>query len=238
MRNLALDFGNTRIKAGTFSSGVLEEAKTFSVDELKQFISNTSWDNAIISSVSQEANEILQLLRVRGKKILLNHSTPLPISLLYRTPQTLGVDRIAAACGAGELFPNRHALAIDAGTCINYELIDDKGNYHGGAISPGISMRFEAMHTFTAKLPLVMPVANAPLLGVDTLTCMQSGVMNGVWFEINEVIRQYQSLYPNLGVVLCGGDHHLFEKKLNPFIFVAPNLVLMGLNRILTHNAG
>ncbi|HEY5825470.1 MAG TPA: type III pantothenate kinase, partial [Cyclobacteriaceae bacterium] len=154
----------------------------------------------------------------------------------YATPTTLGVDRIAAVCGALEIYPNGNCLVVDTGTCINYEFIDAKGEYLGGAISPGIHMRLEAMHKFTARLPLVTNNPDAQLIGNSTATCMQSGVTNGVIAEIEGIITRYSHLYPDLGVILSGGDYSLFENKLKPSIFVAPELVLSGLNRILLHN--
>lgn len=239
MKNLVIDFGNTRAKAGVFQDHRLIDKKVFTdVKELQKFIASEVWDNSIISSVSQEASVVNDSIRVRDQKISLKHTTPLPIALAYKTPETLGVDRIAAACAAIDIFPNQNCLVIDAGTCVNYEFVDEKKIYHGGAISPGIKMRFDAMHTFTSKLPLVPALEVAPLIGDSTISCMQSGVINGIIAEVQGIIDQYARNYPNLGVILCGGDYSVFENKLKPSIFVAPDLVLSGLNRILLHNAG
>ncbi len=132
-------------------------------------------------------------------------------------------------------LPEPTLLVIDAGTCITYEFLDDKQNYHGGAISPGVAMRFESMHTFTAKLPLVKPLGDVPLIGNTTETCLQSGVIHGITAEIEGVIQRYLYLYPDMKIILCGGDAHFFENKVNHSIFAAPDLVLMGLNRILNY---
>jgi len=161
---------------------------------------------------------------------------PIPLQIDYATTDTLGVDRLAAACGAWSLFPGRSSLVIDIGTCINYEFVESGGRYKGGAISPGIRMRFEAMHRHTAQLPMAEPLASVPTIGDSTITCLQSGVMNGVFEEIKGIISRYQRDYPGIGVILCGGDAHFFENNLKPFIFVAPELVLIGLNSILLHN--
>ncbi len=236
--NLVVDAGNTRIKVGLFKDGELIEKKSFlTLVELEAFIKITSANHLLVSSVNQDAAEILSWSSSSGKKISLTSSLALPIHIAYQTPTTLGVDRLAAVCGAQDLFPNKDCLIVDAGTCINYELLDAHGTYHGGAISPGISMRFEAMHTFTARLPLVNAKNEINLIGNTTETCLQSGVMNGVLEEVKGFIKQYQALYPELTVILCGGDYPFFENKLKPAIFVAPELVLFGLNRILRYHA-
>lgn len=235
--NLVVDSGNTRIKIGLFKDGELIMKKSFlNLTELKDFMLETNADHVLVSSVNHDPAEILSWSNSTGKKISLTSLLPLPIKVSYQTPHTLGMDRLAAVCGAQDLFPNRNCLIIDAGTCINYELLDDQNVYRGGAISPGISMRFEAMHTFTARLPLVSAKEDIELIGNTTETCLQSGVMNGALEEVRGIIKQYQALYPELTVILCGGDYPFFENRLKPAIFVAPELVLIGLNRILRYH--
>jgi type III pantothenate kinase len=234
--NLVIDNGNTRIKAATFSSKDLVQKFTFQTEyELKTFLDSNQFDHAIISSVGSSAEEISSWAKAK-KTFVLNYLLPLPIMILYKTPETLGVDRIAAVCGAIELFPSNECLVIDAGTCITYDFVDKNKNYYGGAISPGINMRFEAMHTFTKRLPLVS-AAHEKMIGDSTESSMRSGVMNGVLNEVEGFINKYRMEYPNMRVVLCGGDTSFFENKLKPTIFAAPDLVLNGLNRILVHNA-
>ena len=160
----------------------------------------------------------------------------LPIQNLYSTPETLGVDRIAAVCGAQTTFPNEKCLVIDMGSCITYDYLNEKGEYHGGSISPGLNMRFKAVHTFTAKLPLVKPLADPALIGTTTASNIQSGVINGLTEEIKGIISLYQHKFGNIRVILCGGDAHFFENKLKGVIFAIPELVLIGLNSILSHN--
>jgi type III pantothenate kinase len=234
--NLVIDLGNSRIKAAFFDG--VELKQKFSLNELKeldQFLTRPH-DNIIVSSVTADASEILAASVTSGKKIHLTSATPVPVRVQYATPQTLGVDRLAAACGALQLFPAEPCLVIDAGTCINYEVLDDQGIYWGGIISPGVAMRFRAMHTFTARLPLIEAVGEAPLVGNSTQTCMQSGVMNGILEEMRGIMVRMRQKYPSLRVILCGGDATLFENQLKPSIFAAPELVLVGLNRILNHN--
>lgn len=235
--NLAIDYGNTRIKAAFFEGNDLKDKFSFTTTrELRALLHDRSVVHCIVSSVSQSAEDILPLIAASGKKLTLSANLPLPVTIIYKTPHTLGVDRIAGVCGALEIFPDQNCLVVDAGTCINYEFLDAQKRYHGGSISPGVSMRFEAMHTFTARLPLVLPVGDAKLIGGSTEACMQSGVMNGVMAEMQGIVQRYKQQYPALGVILCGGDAHFFENKLKDSIFVAPDLVLRGLNRILLHN--
>ncbi len=236
--NLVIDFGNTRIKAAIFSGTKLHEKFLFSTSQqLKSFLEKEKFEHCIVSSVNEPTEEVVSWID-SGKKLLLTTNLPLPVNIAYATPATLGVDRIAAVCGAIEIFPNRNCLVIDAGTCINYEFIDAEFNYHGGAISPGIKMRFEALHKFTARLPLIKEFNRTELVGNSTESCMTSGVLNGVLAEVNGIIDQYSKKFTDLGVILCGGDAYFFENNLKQPIFAAPDLVLYGLNRILEHNVG
>ena len=235
--NLVIDNGNTRIKVAIFSGSKLHEKFMFATSqELKTFLGGKTFDHCIVSSVSQSSDEVLSWISTSGKKLSLTANLPVPIKILYATPQSLGVDRIAAVCGAVELFPNQNCIVIDAGTCINYEFVDAQANYHGGAISPGIQMRFDALHKFTARLPLIKEIEKTDLVGNSTESCMKSGVSNGVLAEVNGIIEQYLQKFPNLVVILCGGDAPFFETNLKHTIFATPNLVLLGLNSILQHN--
>jgi type III pantothenate kinase len=204
-------------------------------DDLKRFLSTSSADNFIISSVTAEAEVVSKGSKAKNKFIL-SHMLPLPIKILYATPQTLGVDRIAGSCGALQLFPGKNTLVIDAGTCITYDFTDSSKQYYGGGISPGLKMRFQAVHTFTARLPLVSPVENPELIGNSTETSIQSGIVNGTVAEIDGIIDRYRQKYPDLQVILCGGDGPFFENKLKASIFASPDLVLIGLNSVLIHN--
>ncbi|RAW03563.1 pantothenate kinase [Pseudochryseolinea flava] len=235
--NVVVDYGNTSAKVGIFKERRLVDKIVFdSAEKLRGFLENYSGDYIIVSSVSVDATVVMDWARHFKAKFILTPSLPLPVVNRYATPQTLGVDRIAAACGAYELFPNQHCLAIDAGTCITYEFLDAGGNYLGGGISPGLRMRFEAMHTFTARLPLIQPVDQPALIGTSTEQCMQSGVIYGLCDEIEGIILRYHEKFGDLKVILCGGDARFFENKLKAAIFAVPELVLSGLNSILIYN--
>jgi len=236
-----IDIGNSRYKLGVFVSAQLTERRVFSSpDETVAFIRTLTpaAETVLISSVVPLAADFIEAISAHCQKLLvLSLQLRLPVKINYRSPQTLGVDRLAAVCGAAQLFPRSNCLVIDAGTCITYEWLDAYGVYHGGAISPGVSMRLQAMHQFTARLPLLQPELTTEWLGQDTASCMQSGAVVGACEEINGFILRYRAAHPDLRVILTGGDARFFESQLKPSIFVAPDLVLEGLNRILMHNA-
>lgn len=236
--NIAIDYGNTAAKVGWFEGNTMAGHRTFlSADELRLFLGNFSAEYVIISSVSHDAREVATWARYSKQAFILDPSLPLPIANRYSTPETLGVDRIAGACGARALFPDMPSLVIDCGTCITFDLVDASGTFLGGGISPGLRMRFKAVHTFTKRLPLVEPVGHPALIGDSTSSCIQSGVVNGLVAEIDGIVAQYQLRFPGLRVILTGGDARFFENQLKASIFAVPELVLSGLNSILIHNA-
>ncbi len=235
--NLVIDCGNTLVKAAIFEGDSLREKFVFSGGgELKGFLEQRNFQTVLVSSVSIPGQQVLNWASA-NKKLQLTATLPLPINNRYKTPETLGVDRIAAVCGAIDIFPGRNCLVIDAGTAITYDFVDHNKNYWGGAISLGISMRFKALHTLTERLPLISPTDNFQLTGDSTETCIQSGVLNGTVEEMNGFIAKYLKMYPDLGVVLTGGDTFFFENNLKQPIFAARELVLSGLNRILQYHA-
>jgi type III pantothenate kinase len=235
--NLVIDYGNTSAKVGIFVQQKLLEKHVFSVnDDLKNFLSSVQAKNCIVSSVSADASQISAWALKAVNKFILHHALPLPVKNHYSTPVTLGADRLAGVCGAHQLYPNENCLVIDAGSCITYDVIDADGNYFGGGISPGLSMRFKAVNTFTAKLPL-LHAENAPkLIGDSTESCIQSGIVNGTMAEVSGIIYQYEKKFGDLKVILCGGDTVFFENNLKGGIFAIPELVLSGLNSILLYN--
>jgi type III pantothenate kinase len=235
--NLVVDYGNTHAKVGIFEDRSLVQKKTFPTSELlKDFLQKQEGEHLLVSSVNMAAGIVAGWAERISKKIILNPALPLPIKNLYATPHTLGTDRIAGACGAAFLFPEKDCLVIDAGSCITFDFVDVRSCYLGGSIAPGMNMRFEAVHTFTANLPLVKPEDNPSLIGASTETCIQSGIINGMIAEMNGLIGRYSEKYQDLQVILCGGDARFFENKLKASIFASPDLVLIGLNSILSHN--
>lgn len=236
--NLVIDYGNSSAKVGIFDHRLLADKYSFNNrQDLQDFLKNFSGESLIISSVNEDAQVISAWATGVGRKFVLSPSLPLPIKVQYSSKETLGVDRIAAVCGAYDEHRGSDCLVIDAGTCITYEFLTKDGIYKGGAISPGLRMRFKAMNAFTARLPLVEPDIAAELTGDSTVRCMQSGVFFGIIGEMEGMIARYAEKYPEIKVILCGGDTPFFENKLKASIFASPELVLGGLNSILLHNA-
>lgn len=235
---LIIDAGNTRIKLYLFRGKELLD--TLVSDHESQQLQQ-EWlaragkiRSVIISNVSAQEPPLLATLAPECPLVRLNHTTPIPIRNLYQTPETLGSDRLAAAVGGYTLFPNNPVLVIDAGTCINYEFVN-QGAYHGGLIAPGIEMQAHAMHHFTGKLPLVepSPLLLTPLTGTSTREVLLSGIIHGTIASVEGIINRFSSLYNDLKVILSGGDLFYFENPLKNRIFAAPNIVAQGLNEIL-----
>ena len=189
---------------------------------------------ASVISLSEEVKHQLQQLPFPMMEF--TYQTPIPIRNLYRTPQTLGVDRLAAVIAAYTTKPHHPALVIDAGTCITYDFIDEHGQYQGGNISPGMEMRFKALHGFTSKLPKIEASGETPDYGYSTETAIRSGVIRGIEHEISGYIQHLKKNYPSLLVFLTGGNEFSFDTNLKSGIFADGFLVLKGLNRILDYN--
>lgn len=237
---LAIDIGNTLAKAALFDGNNLVESISFETDKpellFNLLASRKIPSTTLVASVKTVPEVFVQKLNAITKVILLDCNTPLPFRIAYRTPDTLGPDRIAAVAAAYNKFPDRNVLVIDMGTCITYDFLKDEGVYLGGAISPGINMRFAAMNKFTSKLPQVDIVYPVSLIGQTTMESMQSGVMNGVQGEIDALITQYEGIYKDLTVLIGGGDNKYFDKKFRINIFAVSNLVLEGLKVIMDFN--
>lgn len=239
--NLVIDMGNTSVKLGLFSSGELKAhlvLPEFRMSELHRFVNeNGTPENVILSSVIKKNEELETFLSTNFFLIKLDNKTFLPLEKLYKTPETLGNDRIAAAVGANNLFPSQNVLAIDAGTCIKYDFVNAENQYLGGNISPGIDMRFKALNTFTAQLPLVSKAEDTELLGGSTEQAIRLGVQLGALEEVKGIITRFKARYDDVKVILTGGDLPFFVSELKNHIFADPFLTLRGLNVILNYNA-
>ncbi len=236
---LILDVGNTKVKTAIYRDGSLvhtDSFKNLSLSQLEQITGQWTPEYTILSAVREVDPGIVTYLKDRYKAIILDHLTPLPITLKYETPETLGKDRIALAVGGYSLFPDRDLLIIDAGTCITYDVVTRDKEYLGGNISLGISMRFKALHTFTDKLPLIKRKEPDALIGNSTQSSILTGVMIAIVAEMEGMIRKYEQEIPGIQVVLSGGDAKFFESQLKNRIFASPNLVIQGLNEILDYN--
>ncbi|MCK4920483.1 MAG: type III pantothenate kinase [Bacteroidales bacterium] len=239
--NLILDIGNTKIKLAVFSYGKIqfqESMMEMNFTILEKVIDDfPELMNSILSSTRIRPAEIKHFLDTRLKIcLILDYNTPLPIKNNYKSPESLGYDRIANVTAAFTKFPGNNVLVIDVGTAITYDFISSKGEFIGGNISPGAEMRANSLNKYTSNLPLVNLHANPYLLSDTTENALISGVVNGILFEIETYISQISELHSNLKVILTGGDINLFDKKLKKHIFVDSNLNLTGLNRILQYN--
>jgi len=237
---LILDFGNTLQKVVVFQENEMIYQNQFQHISLNNIIEITDTypdiHSAILSSVIDEPAEIKDFLHSRYRFIELTHLTPIPVINKYKTPETLGKDRIAAVVAASHLYPSRNVLVIDAGSCITYDIISSANEYLGGSISPGIEMRFRALHNFTDKLPLEYSREPTPLTGTSTHKAILSGVLNGICEEMRGIIHSYSEKYHDLFTVISGGDMNYFDKCLKNNIFAVSNIVIAGLNIILDFN--
>jgi type III pantothenate kinase len=237
--NLIVDIGNTSIKVAQFQQGNCISLERFKDQRLfLKHSSSLSFNNAIISSVREETFT-KNFLDQFEKALVLSHKTPLPISNLYRTPETLGNDRLANAVGAFNTFPDQNTLTIDVGTCLKFDFINTNNEYLGGSIAPGLRMRFNALHTLTDNLPLIEELEINQLIGNDTKSSIQVGCYQGMVAEISNMIRQYEGKYDNLNIILTGGDLSSFlviELSQKNSIFADEFHTLKGLNTILNYN--
>lgn len=238
--NLCVDQGNSGTKIAVFDrehivrENFFEHAEILKFNELFRLF---PIENTILSSVIETDLALKQLLMKKSKRFIsLDHQTPLPVVNLYKTPETLGKDRLAAVVGAVAIKPDTDLLVIDAGTAITYDFVDASGFYHGGNIAPGIELRLKSLHAFTGKLPLVEMSPDVDFLGTDTTSAIQAGVLYGIVLEIDGYVEQLMLKYPKLSVFLTGGSAVFFENKLKSRIFADKKLVLTGLNRILQYN--
>lgn len=239
--NLTIDQGNTAVKVGLFDGDNLVQCKRYSslsVADLEQLFAEYPVKAAIVSSVGNLTKLPIDALeRMAPKFVRLSSETPIPLVNKYGTPKTLGVDRLASCVGANALLPETNLLVVDMGTCITIDVVTAVGEFLGGNISPGMAMRFKALNQFTNALPLVEPTGSVPLYGNNTHDAILAGVVQAITFELEGYLRNLMPLYPNLSLYLTGGDAFFFEKRLKSSIFVNPNLLLVGLNRILQLNA-
>ena len=238
MPNVAVDIGNTRIKSALFEGMV--KKSSYSCDHLEDLIGHygVGKHQWIFGSVKGNASDVQSLFK-EEEALYLTHDTLLPITINYDTPETLGVDRLAAAVGANGQYPDSNVLVIDCGTCITYDLVDGDGVYQGGAIAPGLKMRTKAMSHFTRQLPDISEEMSQIMLknlGKSTRECLLAGSLSAIIHEMNGFIDHFLKEYGDLVVMMTGGDTNHFESKLKAPIFADFDLVLTGLNRILIKN--
>jgi type III pantothenate kinase len=237
---LVLDFGNTQKKLALFDAGELiqvEHHQAITLAIVSAFVNaHPGINSCILSSVILHPADIPAYLEEKMSFIELDEHTPVPLQNRYTTRGSLGKDRLAAAVAGASTFPGKDVLVICAGTALTYDFVNHNGEYLGGAISPGMQMRFNALHTFTDKLPLLSYQEPPGLVGSDTQSSILSGVINGMTTEIEGICQCYMIDNPGLEIILSGGDMNYFVKRLKISIFALPNIVIHGLHQILTFN--
>lgn len=243
--NLCVDAGNTRLKAAfvhpatgdVLDAFVQDEGQPSHLADLQAFLADRPARAAIVSAVTAERDAIVQVLADAGvPRVVLDGRLALPIANAYATPDTVGADRIALACGAWARHRGMDALVISAGTCITYNLVTKTGTFRGGAISPGIAMRLRAMHHFTDALPEISVTGDTRLLGYDTESSLRSGGVLGAIAEVSGFAVQFSQQYPGLQIILTGGDAPVLQKHLSASISHEPHLLFTGLNAILNYH--
>ena len=246
--NLIFDLGNTNQKMAILSSGeVIDIVKKTKIEikDVEVFLRKYNPSQAILSSVVNETEEIVNFLEKRIFLLNFSHKTPIPIQNEYKTPETLGSDRLACAVAAVSLFPKKSVLILQLGTCITSDFVTETGIYKGGSISPGVEMRLNALHHFSAKLPL-LTIKNTDALtetntkeiltGTTTEESILTGIIHGIEDECNGIIARYLNAYNPLKIILTGGDAKRIENKIKNEIVAIDHLVLIGLNTILNYN--
>ncbi|KAA6328594.1 Type III pantothenate kinase [termite gut metagenome] len=212
--NVTIDIGNTLTKIAVFDKNELTEIfydRNGSLENFPEICDKYSIENGIVATVKEiGTNARKQIENCLFPILWLTHKTKLPIVNLYKTPETLGYDRIAAVVGANDRFPGKNILVIDAGTAITYEFIDAESQYHGGNISPGLQMRFNALHHYTERLPLIQREGEVAGISKDTETAIRSGVVKGIEYEIRGYISDFKEKYPDLLIFLTGGGWFFF----------------------------
>lgn len=241
--NICIDQGNSKIKMAVFKDGCLQVdylCRGNAVELLDDLLERYPIKRAIYSSVSGYDETLETHLQNKVARYMRMHvSLHVPLQNDYATPESLGVDRLAAAVGAYTLRPKQNLLIVDAGSAITYDFVSASGHFVGGNIAPGLKMRFRALHEFTKALPLVnvQEDDSLPVFGTSTQQAIAAGVLNGIVYEMNGYIQEMQCKYGDICVFLTGGNHSYFHNRLNVTTFAEKNLVMYGLNRILEYNA-
>jgi type III pantothenate kinase len=233
---LTIDVGNTRIKAAVFEGSTVLENFVFEKIELEKKIENIlkkfqNCSDLVVASVGNVEKQSFLSFEKHLNVHFLTHEDIFPFINKYATPKTLGIDRMVLASGATLQFPKKNRLVIDAGTCITYDFIDEFDNYLGGAISPGLRLRYEALHNYTARLPLLTLEAPQSYIGNTTAEAIHSGVVNGFVYEIDGFIDEYRANFSNFIIILTGGDTDFLAKRLKNTIFANSNFLLESLNQ-------
>ena len=238
--NLVLDVGNSLLKIALFEKSELIQKFKFSENykrNIEDIISKYKVTHSIISNVGRIDDSIINILKESTNLLLVSNQLKIPFKNLYKSKNTLGQDRLALVSAAAFNFPNENVLIVDVGSCITYDFKNNNNEYLGGGISPGISMRFKSLNTFTSNLPLIDFDSIYQLIGNNTKNSITSGVVNGIISEINGIMQQYREQFKNIRIILTGGDSNFLLKRIKNTIFADRNFLLIGLNKLLEDNS-
>lgn len=234
---ITIDVGNSRIKVAVFEQNTQIELFVFEPSATQKKIKNIlkkypDANHSVISSVGKLDIDVINYLQINTNLQIISHETKFPFANLYATPNTLGIDRMVVSAGAVLKYPNQNRLVIDAGTCITYDFIDESDNYLGGAISPGIKIRYKSLNDYTSNLPLLEKKEIDHYIGNSTQNSIHSGIINGICYEIDGFISQYSLKNQDLTIILTGGDADFLAKRLKSTIFANSNFLLESLNTL------
>lgn len=230
-----LDAGNTRFKLALFEEDTLKELRFF--EEKESLLKNLKKNDIVVLSSVIESDFLTELEGKVGFVFQIHHDLKLPFSIIYETPNTLGIDRLCNAAALSTQFTKQNRLCIDIGTCIKFDFLNAANEFEGGSISPGLLMRYKALNTFTARLPLLQPTDEIALIGTNTETSIRTGVQLGMHAEMEGMMQRYQSQYEDLKIFVTGGDAHYFDFEQKNSIFADDNLTLKGIFELYKLNA-
>ncbi len=238
---LAIDVGNTQVKAAVFEGNTMLEKEMVELLRFREAVekileNHPAIENMVVASVGKTQKNDFSGFSKPLKVWFVSHEEKFPFKNNYATPATLGIDRLVLATGAVLKYPKQNRLVIDAGTCVTYDFVDENDTYLGGAISPGIRLRYEALHNYTAKLPLLSRDTPVGFIGNTTNQSIQSGVVNGLALEIEGFVNLYSAAYQNFIIILTGGDAEFLAKRLKNTIFANQNFLLESLNQLFQYN--
>ena len=237
---LILDIGNSFIKCAVFERDMLIERQVCENNDTINFFNfflkkYPKITKGIVSSVGKLENDVKKYLKEHITLTEVSHETSFPFVNNYETPKTLGIDRMVLVAGAVLLYPNANRLIIDAGTCVTYDFVDKNDQYYGGSISPGLTLRYKSLNTYTQNLPLLYKKEVDFLIGTNTENAIHTGVVNGIVYEIDGFISQYLEEHKDLTIILTGGDAVFLAKSLKNTIFANSNFLLESLNQLYTY---
>lgn len=249
-----LDVGNTNIKSGLFDKDTLVSSWRMTTDVEKtsdeygvlvtSFFNHigckrTDVEGIIISSVIPSINYTLKhmcLIYFDLTPIFVSPGIKTGINIKYDNAKELGADRIVNAVAAYEQYGGP-VIVVDFGTATTFGAINEKGDFLGGAICPGLKISAEALTLNAAKLPRVELKRPDSVIGKSTVTGIQAGLIFGFIGQVEYILRRMkQELGTPAKVVATGGMSYLIDEEIRHFDEIDRLLTLKGLNIIYHKN--